>query len=192
MTINGHSGPADALQVIGVELARRSHNANRLTSLGGSPQVTSPLPVYQLTLMEASQPSPLKAASLTGWYYPIIGGVTPGVAHVHQQGGKSVYGGMTEGVLPARLMLASYLADQQLGTSAQRFEPRILLVNALRIAMLWLHGTDVQEEYAVPLLEGSPPGSAPLRVVSDLTSVLGAAATARRAVPPGGGRGPTN
>lgn len=189
MAIIRHSGPRDGLQVISRELARRSHAVHQLLPLGGSPQASSPLPVYQLTLEQAAQANCLDGATNTGWYYPIIGGAAPGLAQVREKPTGSVYEGLTQGPLPTRIVAASYLADQRLGTAAETYEPRILFVHALHIAALWLHGAS---DLLIPLLEGQPPGSAPLRLVSDASGMIREAAAKRREPSLRGGRGPSN
>ena len=189
MTIRRHAGPTDGFQVLNQALSARGHNVHRLFALGGAPQVTSPLPIYQITLQEAAQPDPIGAAKQTGWYYPVIGGAAPGIAKIYFDGTTSKYEGITQGILPTRLIQAGYVADQQLGNVGEEYEPRMLLVPSLDIAALWLHAPF---DHFISLLDGDPPGSAPLVVTTDIRSALNTALRARGNPAAAGGQRPTN
>lgn len=189
VTIKRHSGPSDAIQTIHQAISARAHNVHRLMPIGGAPQTTSPLPVFQLTLQEAMRSNAIALASQSGWYYPIVGGVVPGIVHIREDANNTVYGGITQGILPTRLIQASYLADQRLGAATEDYEPRILMIAALHITALWLHGNT---DYFIPLLQGDPPGSTPLSIITDMGMLIQQALAARGTAPSSGSTTPPN
>jgi hypothetical protein len=109
---------------------------------------------------------------MTSWCYPVIGGINPGLADIREgkDGNAASFGGLSHGILAQRFIQASLLAEQGLAASPEDFEPRLLDVPALQFAALWLHG--LVEEYFVSLLDGHPPGTAPLKLVNEIVSDL--------------------
>jgi hypothetical protein len=79
--------------------------------------------------------------------------------------------------LAERFLQASAYADEQLGDQAEEYEPRLLDVPALWFAALWLEGST--SRYFIPLLDGRPPGTAPLKMVQDILPILKARAEER-------------
>ena len=193
MTIKRLDGPPDGQKVMMRELGKRIPAAARFaTPLGGAPQAGSPVPFYHLGLEDLKMRSPLTKATITGWRFPIVGGIHPGLAIIAgmADGSSSTFEGLAHGIIAARFIRAALLADEKLGSDVAEYEPRFLDVPALQFSALWLHG---QKNWFIPLLEGRPPGTAPLVMVPSILPDLRARA-AKRAVPvePMGGGTPTN
>jgi hypothetical protein len=199
MTIIQNAGPANGRDVVRQALAIRMPQGRSFsTPLGGAPQAGSPVPFYHLPLSKLDSQDPLSQATLSGWRYPVVGGINPGLADLREGSDDSspMYAGLVHGGMVQRFMQAALLAEQTLGSTSDAFEPRILDVPALQFSALWLVGKTTN--YFISLLEGRPPGSAPLAVVSDIVPSLIAKAGARHAAassPFGGssvGGSPTN
>ena len=190
MTIKRWGGPADGLKIVQVALQRRQHRAQTVTPLGGAPQSASPLPMYHLGMVDVGRPDFLQSAIRSGWRYPVIGGAQPGLAMITERAGGAEFEGLTYGTLAQRLVQASFLAQSALGNVADQYEPRILDVPAAHFVALWLLGP---ENLFISLMDGDPPGTAPLEIVKDIQPRLLAAVHARALVlPSGGGTTPTN
>ena len=199
MPIKSHVGPAGGTTTLQRALsARRPHAA--VTPLGGPPQAGAPIPVYHLGVADLANDAPLHRAAHTGWRYPVIGALEPGLADVREAlpGQGATFGGLQQGLIARRLLQASLLAETALAGAADNYEPRLLEMPALRFSALWLHaGADNR---FVPLLEGRPPGTAPLALLGDVITDLRVRAAARPrrhpaspgAALPAGGRTPTN
>jgi hypothetical protein len=191
VAIKSNLGPPNGHQVMQRALAYRvPQTANIMsTPLGGAPQTGSPIPVYHLPLAQLKDSDPLASAKLTCWSYPVIGGMRPGLADIRENSvdGTTSFAGLSYGILATRFLEASVLAEHSLNAADEEFEPRLLDVPALRFAALWLHGSST--DHFIPLLEGSPPGSAPLKLVANVVADLQSRAIAqsRRAIPTGGG-----
>lgn len=189
MAIRAQAGPAGGRDIISAALSRRTHRAAYLTPLGGAPQAGSPLPVYCLGLADAASAAPLARAIAVGWRYPIVGGANAGLANLEPAEDGYAFAGVSHGAFAARLVQAAYLAEEALGTTDAAYEPRLLEVPALGLAALWLNGPD---DRFIPLMEGQPPGTAPLRMIDDMEPVLKAALETRREAPPAAGAAPSN
>jgi hypothetical protein len=190
MAIKSNRGPLNGFQVMQRELVARMPQAKIFSSpLGGAPQAGSPVPVYHLPLDRLHDPDPIAAATLTGWRYPVAGAADVGLADIRENplDGSTRFGGLSFGLLVERFIEASAMAEKMLAAASEEFEPRILDVPALRFAALWLRGPDT--EHFVSLLEGRPPGTAPLTLVSSIIGELQARASvqAKRMLPTGGG-----
>ena len=193
MTIKRLDGPPDGQKVMMRELGKRIPAAARFaTPLGGAPQAGSPVPFYHLGLEDLTKQSPLSKATVTGWRFPIVGGIHPGLAIIAgmADGSSSTFEGLSHGLIAARFIQAALLANEKLGSDVAEYEPRLLDVPALQFAALWLHG---QKNWFIPLLEGRPLGTAPLAMVSSILPDLRARA-AKRVAPdaPVGAGTPTN
>lgn len=192
MPITSAPGPQNGQALVQQELSRRIPQGPVRAALVGAPQTGSPIPVFHLDLVHLTAPSPLDLAYQTGWRYPVIGGLEPGLAYVRQSGAApdlTSYGGLQQGLHPRRLMQAGQMAQVALAADQIRFEPRMLQVVSLQFSALWLHGSD-DRNFFVSLLEGSPPGTTPLQIVNDIFTTLRARAAARP--PAGGSLTPTN
>lgn len=194
MAIKSNAGPIHGRAVMQKALAARAPQARAFsTPLGGAPQTGSPVPVYHLPLDRLQDSDPLAAVTLTSWRYPVIGGLHPGLADIRegQDGRTASFGGLSHGILADRFMLASMLAEQELAGQPEEFEPRLLDVPALQFAALWLRGRVTG--YMVSLLDGRPPGTAPLKLVNEHEVVpelqTRAATRSLRAGAPGAPRG---
>jgi hypothetical protein len=189
MAIKAHKGPPAGLAIVQRALAMREHQATTFsTPLGGSPQTGSPVPLYYLSLQQLNDERPLAAARIVSWQYPVVGGLHPGLAEYREDFGD---GGMSQGPLPSRFVQASMLAEQELSDNAEEFEPRLLDVPALQFAALWLHSA-TDKDFFISLLDGSPAGAAPLKVVRDVVPLLRARAASRAPAMPQLGGGPQN
>lgn len=180
MPINSNAGPINGRTVMQEALSDRMTQTRTTGSpLGGFPQTGAPLPVYDLPLLQIQDAHPLDAATLTSWRYPVIGGLHPGLADIRESksGGLASFGGLSHGPMAARLIQASLLAEQTIGAKPEHYEPRLLDVPALQFSALWLHGDE--SEYFISLMDGHPPGSAPLKVVDEITSELRARTATR-------------
>lgn len=196
MTIKSHAGPIDGRAVMQQALATRVPQAEMFsTPLGGAPQTGSPVPFYHLSLDALTEPNPLEFATMTGWQYPVVGGIDPGLADIRDvPDGPSSFAGLSHGLLAQRFIQASLLAEQALAAQAEEYQPRLLDIPALQFAALWLYGTTTS--YFVSLLDGRPAGTAPLKLVTEIMSDLKARADSRShgLAPLGGGSAdtPTN
>ncbi|MGH6872476.1 MAG: hypothetical protein ACREHE_13320 [Rhizomicrobium sp.] len=103
--------------------------------LMGDARLGAGLPVYRLD----KPGGPLGKARMTGWKYLVVGGKAPGLATLHRESGRYVYGGLIEGKLPRRTLEAAVFAEQRLRKSKARYRPRLLEIPALAIYALWLH-----------------------------------------------------
>ena len=181
MAIKSHTGPADGRAVMEAALSTRTPNRMRFTTpLGGAPQSASPVPFFHLSIDQLAGVDPLGTATMTGWRYPIVGGIKPGLADVRGPtggGAGSQFGGLSHGLMAQRFLEAAILAEQQLGDSAEVYQPRLLDVPALQYAALWLESPTGRR--FVPLLEGRPAGTAPLKLVDDIVTDLRSRASAR-------------
>src|SRR5260221_9132569 len=183
MTIKRHDGPSDGRLVVGSALAKRFGRHAKLSPLGGAAQTGSPLPFYHLGLDDAARSSPLQFAKRTGWRFPVVGGDTPGLVIVSEQQTNSKFEGLSYGVVAQRLIQASNIADQELGSHKEQYEPRLLDVPALHFVALWLAGPN---DVFIPLLDGNPPGTAPLSIVGDFEARIQAELAKRaKSAPPG-------
>ena len=192
MTIKSNAGPVNGGDVVRQALAARMPQAkNFSTPLGGAPQTGSPVPFYHLSLAQLDSADPLASATITGWRYPVVGGINPGLVDVREGSNvtPATFAGLIHGIMVQRFMQASLLAEQTLASQTDVYQPRLLDVPALQFAALWLHGTSTN--YFISLLDGHPLGSAPLVLVSDVLPDLRARATARTAATtPTGGAAP--
>lgn len=180
MAIKSNPGPANARAVMQRALTARLPQAASFSSpLGGAPQTGSPVPVHYLSLVALADQHPLMSTTVTSWLYPVIGGVRPGLADIRENAGTAgpSFGGLSQGILAARFIDACVLAEKSLAALEEEFEPRLLDAPALQFAALWLHGSNT--EHFISLLDGKPPGSAPLRIVSDVVPDLQSRAAAR-------------
>lgn len=180
MTIKTHQGPADGWQVTSEAISTRTRRVEAgVSPLGGASHLAQPVPFYHLPLDKIDSNDPLAFATSTGWRYPIVGGDRPGLADIRGDEGStgSKFAGLSHGILAKRFLEASTLADTQLGDGAEEFEPRILDIPALGYAALWLLGQ--QSQRFISLLEGNPPGTAPLQMVTDIVPQLRAVASKR-------------
>lgn len=181
MPITSHVGPLDGRSILEQALSTRQGAAPAMAApLGGTPFAGSPLPVYHLALHDLDGEAPLDRAVRTGWRYPVVGGLEPGLADIREAAsgrGASSFGGLSQGLLPRRLLEASQLAETALAGRAQSYEPRMLEVPAVLFSALWLHGAD--DEAFVSLLDGLPPGSATLELRADVVAELRARAATR-------------
>lgn len=173
MTIKRHIGPADGQQVARAAIAARQHRVPHLRSLVGPAQMGSPIPYYVMRIDQAQQ---LPAdATIAGWRYILIGGIVPGMVDIAARPEGNAFGGLSHGIVPQRVVEAGMMAEQILGNRAEEFEPRLLEVPAAHLLALWLRGPN---DYFISLLDGSPPGSAPLKMIDDIRPQLTTAAAA--------------
>ena len=180
MPINPNAGPTNGRTVMQEALsARVSQTRTTGSPLGGAPQTGSPLPVYDLPIGRMQDARPLDEAMLTSWRYPVIGGLYPALVDIRESAndGLASFGGLSHGPMAARLIQASLLAEQTLGANPERYEPRLLDVPALQFSALWLHGDE--SEHFISLMDGHPPGTAPLKMVDDIASELRVRAATR-------------
>ena len=159
MPIKGQIEPVGGRDIVNAALSQRQH----LPALLGSPQTGAPLPVYLLSRDEALLPDPLSAAKLIGWKYPIIGGDSAGLAFLLIAPDGLKFAGISHGPLAGRLLEAAVLADENLESVAEEFEPRLLEIPALHIYALWLFSAE-REDVFISLMEGQPPDSFSLQV----------------------------
>ena len=177
MTIRNQNEPPGGRDIVNAALRARSPRTANLMALGGAAAQTGrALPIYILTLEDASAADPLALAKLTGWRYPIVGGELPGLASLAQGPDQPQYAGITHGLLPQRLLEAAKLAEETLASSSESYEPRLLDAPALRIYCLWLAGAS---NYFISLMDGQPPGTSDLRIEDDIVARIRAALAAR-------------
>jgi hypothetical protein len=153
------------------------HRAEDLPSLKGSPKIGTPLPNYILDPGDVSRSSPLAAARRVGWKYPVVDGAAPGLATLVEKAGTLAYTGINHGISAERLIDAAILADDNLRSTVDEFEPRILEIPALRLYALWLYGV---QSFFVVLADGGRPGPGPLQLERDIGPHVAAALRARR------------
>ena len=169
MPIKGQTGPPGGRDIVNTALSRRSHRAQYLPALRGSPQTGAPLPVYLISRDEALSPDPLGAAKLIGWEYPIVGGDSAGLAFLLITPDVPKFAGISHGPLPGRLLDAAVLADKHLESMAEEFEPRLLEIPALHIYALWLFRAE-GESFFISLMDEHPPASSMLQTENDIRS----------------------
>ena len=189
MAIKSHQGPSNGPAVMAAALAARMPASPlEYSPLGGAPHVGGPVPFYHLSLDQLPFDNALDNAARTGWRYPVVGSIKAGLVDIRGDEGtnSASFGGLSHGVVAERFLQASGLADGQLGSSVDEYEPRLLDVPALSFLALWLKAAG--GDWFIPLLEGKPPGSAPLQMVREILPQLRAQA-ALRAV---GGARPTS
>lgn len=175
MTINRANGPAGGRDVVNRALAVRMGSLRAAASpMGGSVGFGSPVPVYHIGLDSVTnQADPLTAARQTSWRFPVIGagaGSPAGLVTVRETATDPSFEGLSHGVLAQNFLRAASLAEQTFGSSPDVFDPRLLEVPALQYAALWLVGGGTN--HFIPLLDGNPPGSAPLSVINDILPAL--------------------
>ena len=165
MPIKSHRGPSDGVAVMASALAARSPiKATGYSPLGGAPQVAGPIPFYHLALDKLPSDSAIEQSVQTGWRYPVVGSIKAGLVDIRGGEGQAgaTFGGLSHGIAAERFLEAAQLADKQLAGGVDEYEPRLLDVPALGFLALWLVGPG--KSWFIPLLEGKPPGSAPLQM----------------------------
>jgi hypothetical protein len=177
MTIHRHIDPAGNRDILHHALGQRSHRAHHLPALNGSPEISSPLPVYVLSRDGAEKPDPLAEVRIVGWKYLVVGGDDLGLASLVDGVNGPEFGGISHGVMPQRLLSGARLVDEQLGPKQEELQARILDIPALRICALWLVGPT---NYFVSLLDGHPPGTSVLVLETDIRPRIAAALAAVR------------
>jgi hypothetical protein len=176
MAIKSNAGPTGGRDVVQQALSLRSRHPRTFSApLGGGaavPATGSPVPIYDLTVVQLGQPDPLASAALARWCYPVVEGQHMALVDLRvDDGGRPVeFGGLSRGLLADRFAEAASMAEKLLSAHPADLEPRLLDVPALRFVALWLHGRD--EDHFVSLLEGRPPGSQPLALVDDVVAGL--------------------
>lgn len=124
------------------EICARLHPSRRMASLDGKLRTGTPLPVYRLGRPRGDITTrPEERAKKVGWRYPIFGGKVPGLLFLHRAGGKLVYGGISEGEFPNRLLKAALAAEKEIGGMKKALEPRLLEIPSLRLYMLWFYAS---------------------------------------------------
>jgi hypothetical protein len=149
MTLAARKEPAEARRIVSEALARRIRRAPSLPSLFGSPRIGTPLPVYHLSRKEAALGDPVSTAKMIGWRYAVVGGAWPGVAALKEDAGALFYAGLSHGTPAQRLLDAALLAEDNLGSAAEEYEPRVVEIPSLRLSALWLSGRGGQNYYVV-------------------------------------------
>jgi hypothetical protein len=191
MAIRNQNEPMGGRDIINAALSSRLPRARNLFALGGAAaQMGRALPIYMLTLEDAAASEPLTHAKLTGWRYPIVGGPVTGLASLAGSSSEGAhYAGITHGILPDRLLQAAAFAEAKLGPVPDEYEPRLLEAPSLKIYCLWFAGSS---NFFVSLMDGQPPGTAPLKMETDISARIRDAMAVSRspAVPLGGS--PTN
>lgn len=150
MTIVARPEPAGARKAAHAALAQRMHWARIMPSLRGKPQIGAPIPLYRISAASVACDGGLTRARRIGWRLPIVGGETEALLNLLAQQGVPRYAGITEGIIPRRLVLAAATAEGQLHRLAERFEPRLLELPALRLYALWLHARSGKSRF-IPL-----------------------------------------
>lgn len=188
MTIVSRSEPEGGRDIVNAALSARSQRSHIMKMLSGAPQTGAPLPVYVLDRETAASDDPLAHAKQAGWQYPIVGGETQGLASLAEGPKGLEFSGITHGTLPQRVLEAATLAERTLGPLPEQFQVRLLEIPSLLTLCLWFAGPTNR---FISLLDGSPPGTAPLRVEDDIRARLrNALGAVQRA--PGFGETPTN
>lgn len=178
MTIKPHNGPLSGRKVMQRALLQRLPQAPQFgTPTGGGMQTGSPIPVYLLAPHRLVDSKPLDWAELTSWRYPVVGAAEASMAEIREgRNGVCDFAGLSRGLLSKRVFDAADLAERSLAAHPTVYEPRLLEVPALRFVALWLFSGE--DQLFIPLLEGTPPGSAPLIMVDDVIVLLRARAGA--------------
>lgn len=171
MPIKSQIEPVDGRDIVKIALGRRSHRAQHLTALRGSPQIGAPLSVYLISGDKALSDDDLSTAELIGWKYPIVGGDSIGLAFllITPEGVK--FAGISHGPLPNRLLEAAILADEHLKSLGGEFELRLLEIPALHIFALWLCGAEGKNEF-ISLIDGQSPASSKLQIENNMRSLI--------------------
>ncbi|MEM5316532.1 hypothetical protein [Paraburkholderia sp. JHI869] len=190
MTLTVPTEPVGGRDIVQSELARRSHRANTIAALRGTPSTTAPLPFYTLTRHDFTLQDPLSAAKQVGWRYLIVDGDAPGVVMISTRKGHFDFAGIASGPLPQRLFDAVTLANQGLGADPIAYEMRLLDIPSMRDSAVWLKGSSSQ---FISLMDGQPPGSAALRIETS-ADFIGRLKTRNSlpATPPASSGRPTN
>jgi hypothetical protein len=126
-------------EILQSSISEEVRHSPHIKALRGEAKVSTPLPVYALSLQAALRPRPLKYVRLVGWNYLIVGGEATGIAHVHASRGKFRFAGITDGPAAQRLLDAALLAETALQGLRVSFEARVLEVPPLHIHALWLY-----------------------------------------------------
>jgi hypothetical protein len=179
MTIVAHAEPAGGREIVHHELGERLQRARDISALRGSLQTAGPLPVYVIDAEKVADSKRLSRARMVGWRYPIIGGPSPGLAHLIGEAQNLKFVGISHGQIPARLLDAAVLAEKKLGSLKEKYEPRILEIPSLRLCALWFHGARGRDNFVV-LVDGQEPSTAPLRIEPSIEARTSAALAALR------------
>ena len=171
MPIKSQIEPVDGRDIIKTALGRRSHRAQHLTALRGSPQIGVPLSVYLISGDKALSDDDLSKVELVGWKYPIVGGDSVGLAFLLITPSGLKFAGISHGPLPNRLLEAARLADEHLKSLKGEFELRLLEVPALHIYALWLCGTEGRNGF-ISLIDGQSPASSKLQMENNMQSLI--------------------
>jgi hypothetical protein len=188
MTITVQPEPAGGRDVINTALRSRSHRSRDISALRGAPQTTAPLPIYILKRDDLSRKNPLSAAKLVGWIYLIVGGAAPGTAYLKMSPSLE-FSGISYGIFPQRLVDAVALADRDLSPRPEKFQMRLLDIPACRTSAIWLEGPS---RFFISLMDGQPPGSAPLKLDARFLGGLSGSSRAGKSISPRLGGPPTN
>lgn len=179
MAIVIQAEPRGGRDIVHDALSRRLHRAQHLPPLIGMPQTGAPLPAYVVDSDAALLADPVTAAKMVGWAYPIVGGASPGLAHLVLQPSGLQFSGISHGPLVSRLMDAAVLAEDTLDIRPEPYEPRLLSIPRLRIVALWLSNAGGQNLF-VFLEDGLGRGGMPLQIERSIQPRAGAALTAFR------------
>jgi hypothetical protein len=169
MTIKRHVGPVDAYSLARYELRRRRHRQHALAETDKYPELSAPLPVYQLTMEGAASTDPLGASVNSGWGYICPEGTTQKLVQVQTLTNGLVFAGTSEGFLPEQILRAADFAHEKLGMAEEHLEPRLLFAHALKFAALWLHG---ETDYFIPILEGVLRAGHELQLVNNPAALI--------------------
>ncbi|MCW5644783.1 MAG: hypothetical protein KIT63_21990 [Rhodoferax sp.] len=173
MPIKPHEGPSDGVAVMASALSARSPaRTTGFSPLGGAPHVGGPIPFYHLALNKLASDAAIEQSVQTGWRYPVLGSIKAGLVDIRGDEGQTgaTFGGLSHGIAAERFLEAAQLAEKQLGGDIDEYEPRLLDVPALGFLALWLVGPG--KTWFIPLLEGKPPGSAPLQMQQEVLALL--------------------
>jgi hypothetical protein len=192
MAISNLSDPIGGRAIINDALAKRLSRHPNLLGLDGAPtQIGSGIPVYSLTRNAAASEDPVGAAIRMGWCFLIVGSGLGLATLTEDTGMGQHFAGIMQGVLPQRLVDAAQLAEANLANEPEVFEPRLLECPPLHIYCLWFKGS--QTSRFISLMDGRPPGSAPLTIESDILPLIRSVLSGRNPRRPrSAGGSPTN
>jgi hypothetical protein len=177
MPIVSKTEPIGGRDIVRKTLTVRSQRARDDSALRGSLQTGAPLPIYLVSSEEISGADPLSSAKIVGWRYPVIGGASAGLVTLVEDKGDLKFAGVSQGLLPARLLEAAALAEDNLRSTEERLEPRLLEIPSLRVTALWLCGSQGQNLF-IFLVDGQRWDSSQLQIEHSVQPRVTAALTA--------------
>ncbi|MGL4861144.1 MAG: hypothetical protein ACRC5A_15710 [Enterobacteriaceae bacterium] len=136
----------DALQTQGFGINRSFARA-----VPGKISLSEPYRGYSLSLDDLAQGKGLSAATAGDWHYLVFSdGVTIADAQLTEVSGQLQFSALNHGGMATATVNALTIAENSAQLQGKNFELRLLLVSALHVAAIWLHGND--EEVLLPIV----------------------------------------